>query len=240
MIIGIYGFQDSGKTLLVEGLVEALVGRGYRVASVKHTSDAKSIDSEGKDTWRHWRAGSDPVAFMSPVETCVIRHSRTSEEELVQLMLREFGPDVLVIEGNKEGDYPKVRMGDVPKRRGTVLSNPSLKALLAYVEREVAVERTRRQLAGLDCGKCGLDCDRLARAIVEKKRKVSDCKESTDLKIEVLVGGRKLVTGKFVSEIVDSTVRGMLSSMRGYRPGEEVVIRLSAKGTKARKGKKSA
>jgi hypothetical protein len=62
----------------------------------------------------------------------------------------------------------------------------------------------------------------------------------TDLKIEVLVGGRKLVTGKFVSEIVDSTVRGMLSSMRGYRPGEEVVIRLSAKGTKARKGKKSA
>jgi len=240
MIIGIYGFQDSGKTLLIEDLVKALVGSGYRVASVKHTSDAKSIDSEGKDTWRHSKAGSDPVAFMSSVETSIIRHSRTSEEDLVRLMLREFQPDILVIEGNKEGDYPKVRMGDVPKRRGTVLSNPTLKKLLAYVEREVAVERVRRKLAGLDCGKCGLDCDRLARAVVDKKRKVSDCKELTDVEVEVLVGGRKVATGRFVSEIVDSTVRGMLSSMKGYGPGEEVVIRLSAKGKNARKRRQDA
>jgi len=207
------------------------------VASVKHTGDAKSIDSEGKDTWRHSRAGSDPVAFMSSVETSIISHSRTTEGDLVRLMLREFQPDILVIEGNKEGDYPKVRMGDVPKRRGTVLSNPSMKRLLAYVEREIAVERARQQLAGLDCGKCGLDCDRLARAITDKKRKVADCKELADIEVEVLVGGRKMATGKFVSEIVDSTVRGMLSSMKGYEPGEEVVIRLSVEGKKARKRK---
>ncbi len=237
MIIGIYGFQDSGKTLLVEDLVRALVGLGYRVASVKHTGDAKSIDSEGKDTWRHWKAGSDPVAFMSTVETSIIRHSRIPEEELIHLMLREFKPDVLLIEGNKEGDYPKVRIGDVPKRRGTVLSNPSLKELLAYVETEVAVERARYLLAGLDCGKCGLDCDRLARAIADKKRKISDCKELGDIKVEVLIGGRKMATGKFVSEVVDSTVRGMLSSMKGYEPGKEVMISLSAEGRKARKRK---
>jgi len=240
MIIGIYGFQDAGKTVLVEDLIRALVRKGYRVASVKHTSHACSLDSEGKDTWRHWKAGSDPVIFMSSVETSIIKHSRTSEGDVVGFVLREFRPEVMVIEGNKEGDHPKVRIGDAPKKPGTVLSNPSLKALLAYVEKEVAVEKIRGQLVGLDCGKCGLDCDRLARAVVDGKREVADCKELSDIAVDVLVGGRRLATGKFVSEIVDSTVRGMLSSLKGYEPGEEVEIRLSAKKTKARKRRKRA
>lgn len=240
MIIGIYGFQDAGKTLLVEDLVRALVGKGYRVASIKHTAHAKSIDSEGKDTWRHWKAGSDPVVFMSSTETSIIKHSRTTEEGLVQLVMGEFGPDVLVIEGNKRGDHPKVRIGDAPKSPGTVLSNPSLKVLLAYIEREVAFERARGQLAGLDCEKCGLDCDRLARAIVDGKRKVADCKELSDIKVDVLVGGRRLATGRFVSEVVDGTVRGMLGSMKGYRQDEDVEIRLSAKRATAKKRKRGA
>lgn len=240
MIIGIYGYQDAGKTVLVEDLVKTLVSRGHRVASVKHTTHAKSVDSKGKDTWRHWKAGSDPVVFMSSIETSIIKHSRTSEDRVVGLVLREFDPEVLVIEGNKEGDYPKVRIGAVPKRPGTVLSNPSLKTLLEYVEREVAIEKTVRQLPGLDCGKCGLDCTRLAEAIVDGKRKLADCKELADLRVDVIVGGRRLPTGRFVSEIVDSTVRGMLSSMRGYEPDEEVEIRLSAKKTKARKRKGKA
>jgi molybdopterin-guanine dinucleotide biosynthesis protein B len=240
MIIGIYGFQDAGKTVLVEDLVRALVRKGYRVASVKHTTHAKSVDSEGKDTWRHWKAGSDPVAFMSSIETSIIKHSRTSEEDVVRLILKEFDPEVLVIEGNKEGDYPKVRIGGVPKRPGTVLSNPSLPKLLEYVENQVAIEKVRKQLPGLDCGKCGLDCDRLARAVVGGKRKVADCKELSPIRVEVVVGGRKLATGRFVSEVVDGTVRGMLSSLKGYEAGGEVEIRLSAKKAKARTRKKGA
>lgn len=238
MIIGIYGFQDAGKTVLVEDLVRALVGKGYKVASVKHTAHAKSVDSEGKDTWRHWKAGSDPVVFMSSIETSIIKHSRTSEQDVVRIILSEFHPDVLVIEGNKEGDYPKVRIGGVAKRPGTVLSNPSPRTLLAYIEKEVAVERARRQLPGLNCGKCGLSCDGLARAVAARKREVADCKELSDIGVEVLVGGRRIATGRFVSEIVDKTVRGMLSSIKGYEEGGEVEIRLSAKKPKARRRKK--
>lgn len=239
MIIGIYGFQDAGKTALVEDLVRALVRRGYKVASVKHTANAKSVDSEGKDTWRHWKAGSDPVAFMSSIETSIIKHSKVPEDELLRLIMREFCPDVLVIEGNKEGNYPKVRVGAVPKMRGTVLSNPSLEKLTAYIVREVAVEKALSQLPGLDCGKCGLDCARLARATADGRRELADCKEISDIDVEVSVGGRRLATGKFVSEVVDGTVRGMLSNLKGYRPGEDVEIRLSAKrtGAKARRKK---
>lgn len=237
MIIGVYGFQDAGKTTLVEDLVRALVRKGYSVASIKHTTHAKSVDSEGKDTWRHWKAGSDPVVFMSSVETAVIKHSRTSEDRVVDMVLREFNPEVIVIEGNKEGDYPKVRIGAVPRRPGTVLSDPSIKTLLDYVEKELALERVLRSLPGLDCGKCGLDCRGLAEAVVAGKRRASDCKELSEIRAEIFVGGRKLPMGRFATQVVDGTVRGLLSSMKGYESGGEVEVRLSDKRPKAKRSK---
>jgi len=36
MILGIYGHHNSGKTELVEKLVERLTSKGYRVATIKN------------------------------------------------------------------------------------------------------------------------------------------------------------------------------------------------------------
>ncbi len=235
MIIGIYGFQDSGKTTLLEGTIRALSKKGYKVASMKHAPHDKSVDREGKDTWRHWKAGSDPVVFISNIETSIIKHSNTPEEEVVAMIEREFRPDVIIIEGSKEGKFAKVAVGGVEPRAGTVLRSPTVKSLVAYIEGEVAYERALRQLPGLDCGKCGLDCDRLARAISKGRRKVADCKELSGLKVDIVVGGNRIPAGRFVSEIVDGTVRGMLGTVRGYEPGKDVEIRLSNKKPKAKK-----
>lgn len=229
MIVGVYGFQDSGKTMLLEELVSALVRKGYSVASVKHTPHDKTIDCEGKDTWRHWKAGSDPVVFSSRTETSIIKHSGSKPEEIARLVMSEYRPDVLIIEGYKDGKYPKVAIGDVEPRKGTVMVNPSLKDLVTYVEDEVAVERVLEQLPELDCHKCGLDCRGLAKAIAEGRRRLEHCKELPGADVEIIVGGKRVPTGKFVSSIVDDTVRGMLSSLRGYEPGKDVEIRLKAK-----------
>lgn len=235
MIIGIYGFQDSGKTTLLEGTIRALAKKGYKVASMKHAPHDKSVDSEGKDTWRHWKAGSDPVIFLSNIETSIIKHSNMPEEDVADMIEREFHPDVIIVEGSKEGKFAKVAVGAVEPRAGTVLKGPTVKNLVAYIEGEVAYERALRQLPGLDCGKCGLDCDRLARAIAKGRRKIADCKELSTLKVDITVGGKRIKAGKFVSEIVDGTVRGMLGTVKGYEPGKDVEIRLSNKKPKAKK-----
>jgi hypothetical protein len=44
----------------------------------------------------------------------------------------------------------------------------------------------------------------------------------------IVVGGKKIPAGRFVSSIVHETVHGMLGSLRGYEPGKEVEIRLEA------------
>ena len=229
MIIGIYGYQDAGKTKLVERLVSALVSKGYRVSSIKHTPHDKTIDCEGKDTWRHWKAGSDPVVFSSGTETSIIKHSKTSADDIAKMVIREYNPDVLIIEGFKEGSFQKVAIGKVKPRKGTVLTNPGLSKLVDYIEREIVVERILTELPGLDCGKCGLDCRGLAEEIVKGKRKLRDCAELSDLDVGIFVDGRRIAAGKFVSSIVHETVRGMLGSLRGYEPGKEVEIRLGPK-----------
>ncbi|MCJ7562080.1 MAG: hypothetical protein MUO84_03605, partial [Thermoplasmata archaeon] len=137
--------------------------------------------------------------------------------------------DVIILEGFKDSDiHPKISVGDIKPRKGTVMSNPDLAALIGYVEKEVAFERLIKRLPMLDCGKCGLDCNSLARAIVEGSRRIEDCREMPSRGVEILVGGKRMATGTFVSEIVDDTIRGMLGSLKGYEPGKDVEIRLKA------------
>jgi len=235
MILGIYGYQDAGKTRLVEELVSALVKKGYEVASIKHTSHSTSIDCEGKDTWRHWKAGSDPVVLSSNEETSIIKHSKIPIDDIADMVMCQFAPDVLIIEGRKDGAFPKVAIGDIKPRKGTVLVNPKLDHLVRYITYEVAVERLLEKLPGLDCGKCGLDCESLARKIVAGKRKLRNCKELPDKEVDVLVGGNRIAMGKFASDVVDATVRGMLGSLKGYEPGKTIEIRLEPKRKKSKR-----
>jgi len=237
MIIGVYGYQDSGKTTLVEQLVRALAQKGYSVSSVKHTPHKKSVDAEGKDTWRHWQAGSDPVVFSSEIETSVIKHSKTPIDEITRMVMADYHPDVIIIEGLKEGSFKKVAIGDLKATKGTVLANPSLKQLVDYVETEVAVEKVLEELPGLDCMKCGHDCEGLARAIVAQKHRIEDCAELADVDVEIFIGKNKIPNGRFASKIVNNTVRGMLSSLHGYEPDKDVDIHLQARKP-ARKNRK--
>ena len=239
MIIGIYGYQDAGKTMLVEQLVGALVKKGYKVSSVKHTSHKKSIDLEGKDTWRHWKAGSDPVVFSSSIETSIIKHSETSADEIAKRILRDYAPDVLIIEGFKGGSFPKVAIGKITPRKGTVLTNPKLSQLVKHIEKEVAVERVLAELPMLDCMKCGFDCRGFAEEVAKGRREIGACKELSDLDVGILIDGKKIPAGRFVSSIVNETVRGMLSSLKWYESGEEVEIRLKPKEGARGKGKES-
>ena len=170
MIIGIYGYPDAGKTTFVEQLIGSLAKKGYSVSSVKHTPHEKTLDREGKETWRHWKAGSDPVVFASGIETSIIKHSETSADGIAKMVLREYDPDVLVFQGFNEGSFQKVAIGKVTPRKGTVLTNPTLPRLIKHIESEVAFERVLAELPGLDCMKCGLDCRGLAGEVVKGKK----------------------------------------------------------------------
>ncbi|MGB2825613.1 MAG: molybdopterin-guanine dinucleotide biosynthesis protein B [Thermoplasmata archaeon] len=239
MILGVYGYQDSGKTAIVEAMANTLVARGYKVASVKHAPETTDIDPEGKDTWRHWKAGSDPVALQAGDATVVLKRPGFSLDKAVSLLQREARPDIVIIEGYKDGSHPKVAVGDIAPTEGTVLVNPTVEQLTEYIEGEISFERTRARLPGLDCTKCGMDCDELAREVAKGSLTIEACLELPEHRVEISVGGVPLPVGAFVAEIAESTIRGLLSSLKGYSQEGEVEIRLRPQEPPTRNGDRS-
>lgn len=111
-LLGITGWKNSGKTTLTERLVAELVSRGYRVATVKHAHHAFDIDHEGRDSFRHRKAGAFEVAIVSSKRWALIHELEAEEDEPpLDLVLSKMSPaDLTLIEGYKREGHPKIEM----------------------------------------------------------------------------------------------------------------------------------
>ena len=77
-IVYVYGISDSGKTRLVERLVLMLIQKGHRVGTAKLSkAEALDLDTEGKDTQRHVKAGSMVTAASSLSTPATRRNGRS-------------------------------------------------------------------------------------------------------------------------------------------------------------------
>jgi molybdopterin-guanine dinucleotide biosynthesis adapter protein len=121
-ILGFYGKSDSGKTTLVERLIQDLTDDGFKVAAVKKTDQSISFDSAGKDTHRYALAGAKLVVFSSQIETALLIKSKISEMEIIADIQRLENYDFIFIEGANEETTPKIRMGNIAIRRNTLFT----------------------------------------------------------------------------------------------------------------------
>ncbi|OGR31670.1 MAG: molybdopterin-guanine dinucleotide biosynthesis protein B [Desulfobacula sp. RIFOXYB2_FULL_45_6] len=107
-IITIVGKSDSGKTTLLEKLIAELTHRGYRIGTVKHAHDGFEMDTKGKDSWRHRKAGAHAVLVITEDKIAMIRDDRTSYIEKMETYL--FGVDIILAEGFKRQMLPKIEI----------------------------------------------------------------------------------------------------------------------------------
>ena len=90
------------------------------------------------------------------------------------------------------------------------------------------VEKKAFMLPNIDCGLCGFKCSEMARMIVKGEKTLNDCVVlSSKPKVTVKIDGQVLPMKDWVQELVEKTIKGMLSAMKGYREGSrvEIVIR---------------
>lgn len=109
-IYGITGWQNSGKTTLIERLIPAFTARGLRVSTVKHVHHEVDLDRPGKDSFRHRAAGAEEVILASRHRLAILREHRGGEPPLAEVLARLSPVDLVLVEGYKRDRHPKVEV----------------------------------------------------------------------------------------------------------------------------------
>ncbi len=100
-MIAFVGTSGSGKTATMEYLTNQLTRLGFSVGVAKHIhEEGFTIDTVGKDTWRHAQAGARTVIGASPSEVAVIKRT-SSPPEFKEILDALSGQnlDIALLEG---------------------------------------------------------------------------------------------------------------------------------------------
>ena len=110
-IIGIAGWSGSGKTTVVESLIEIFKTKyKFTVCALKHAHENFKIDQEGKDSFRFSKAGANQVIISSKKQWAVINNLNNKERELEYLLEETSNTDIIIVEGWKYSKLKKIEI----------------------------------------------------------------------------------------------------------------------------------
>lgn len=110
-IFGITGHSGMGKTTLLEKLIPELRSRGLTVSLIKHSHKDIEVDRPGKDSYRLRESGCTEVMLLGHSRWALMHELRgASEPPLEVLLTRLQACDVVLLEGFKSGNFPKLEV----------------------------------------------------------------------------------------------------------------------------------
>lgn len=211
-IICIVGSANVGKTTVLEKLIPALAQRGYRVGTIKHDVHGFEMDRDGKDTWKHKRAGAETIAISSPSQVASIR-SVDSELALEDVAGRFFWTeDIVLAEGYKRSHFPKVEVFRAAVEAAPLCTEPSDNLIATVTDDPVDLEVPRYGFQ---------QTDQLAAFLEERY-----LKNRKQHSMQVRLDGKKLPLKGFVQEFMQGALLGMLGSLRGWQEPKEITIQI--------------
>lgn len=140
-VLAVSGEKNSGKTTLIESLIPHITESGRSVAVIKHDGHSFEPDVKGTDTERFFSAGACGTAVYDGEKFMLVKKVQVDAFEL----LKHFpDADVILIEGLKYVDMPKLRIKDgfvTGTFFSETLSRDSIREIadkiIAYTEAEI-------------------------------------------------------------------------------------------------------
>ncbi|MEB7453404.1 molybdopterin-guanine dinucleotide biosynthesis protein B [Lysinibacillus sp. fkY74-1] len=108
-IIQIVGYQNSGKTTLMEQLIKHATKEGLRVGTIKHHGHGGApVENLSKDSNRHEQAGARVSAVEGGGTLRLSIHQHSWRLADILTIYATLSMDIILIEGYKREHYPKV------------------------------------------------------------------------------------------------------------------------------------
>ena len=213
-VISIVGRSGTGKTTLLEKLIKELTRRGYTIGTVKHDVHGFEVDRPGKDSWRHREAGASTVVLSSPDKMAVIKG--VTKEWTAGRIIAAFMSDVdlVVTEGYKSGDFPKIEVLRKEVSRKPVCAGDEL--LLAFAS-DFKI-RGKKPVYGLE--------DFLGVSDLIEEKVIRAHKAKT---VSLVVDGKPVPLKPFIEDLLREGVLGMITSLKGCGRPREIEIRVRKK-----------
>ncbi|MBQ5317417.1 MAG: molybdopterin-guanine dinucleotide biosynthesis protein B [Oscillospiraceae bacterium] len=110
LVFCVSGYSDSGKTWLISRLINGFIADGYSCAAIKHDGHDHFSDLPDSDTDIYTRSGAHCSAVFSDTRYSVHYRKSTTPDELIMGIKAVCSPDVIIVEGLKGSDLPKIEV----------------------------------------------------------------------------------------------------------------------------------
>lgn len=167
---------------------------------------------------------------------CVISENEAGEcnisfpdSSFAMEIMRSMPPDIVLLRSNIELAVPIVYCDNEPIEDGSLLL-AEYNAEDSGIDYEDIYRKTFNllpQRTAEECGKCGMDCRRLAEAILRGEKREENCYYASS-SVEVKLGGRLIELSEFPSSIIKGAITGLVSSLKGYNDKEDISIKVKS------------
>ena len=112
-IIGVVGWKNTGKTTLIEKLINEFNHRNLTVSTIKHSHHNFSVDKRGTDSFRHFNAGTKETILASEEKWIKFSRQLSDPKPYLPYFIKQITPvDIVIVEGFKDSDHTKVEVVD--------------------------------------------------------------------------------------------------------------------------------
>jgi len=136
-IFGIVGWKNSGKTYFAKKIIAKLSALNFKIASIKHAHHDFDIDKANTDSFIHRQAGSQQIIISSSKRWAKISELQSSKEKSLDDLINELdNPDIIIVEGYKNENHPKIEVIKDPSDNSTFMFNnfKNIIALISNIE----------------------------------------------------------------------------------------------------------
>jgi molybdopterin-guanine dinucleotide biosynthesis protein B len=234
-VIAVVGNRKSGKTMVIEALTRGLTRKGYRVVTVKHIPKPEfTIDTKGKDTWRHREAGAHLTLAVAPNELTIIKKTDTTKYQLADILKHcQNEADITILEGFKgltaqNPSIPKILTAKTRKEIQKAAKN--LKPLLAIV----TPPTTKPEITHIPHIDVLKNPEKLTELVEKRIKLAAKKRKAPRTAVKVKINEELIPLNRFVQRIMRTVVLSMISTLKNasIKGDENVSITITKPSTR--------